>query len=1036
MLWRVASLYLKEAIIFMLRQYRIVLLTLLLLLTVSLVNGATIAAEQAFLTDTKPYYQHHRRIWNTQDGLPQISVLAITQDLDGYMWLATEGGLAQFDGHQFTVFNAANTPLFTNPLLRSLLVTTQGELLVGSSDKLIIRRDGDFSELQLNGKSVGNVESLVENAQQQVFIAAQQLLVWQDDRLSALPIPQRAITSLVAVEDKLWIGGPGYLALWQQDQYQLIYEQLNAGWVIQHLVATEDGLLLGTTQGLWHFNATTKEVTPAKPAINDEVLLLFKQQDIVWVATYSNLYQIKADTIIEKLDYLQHADLSWIVSAYLSKEGFLWFGSKSHGLIRLRADATSQYNLAVQHADPYVWALQEHQGRLVIGHNSGLASFDGKTIKPLLNGEQLSHPVAYSLFKDVDDSLWVGTRRGLNHLNADLSEVRRFPTLDHIQINGVARQADGSLWIATFDGLYVISPRHPQPVKMNEQLGLAVKRIRMVFVDAQDRLWIATSAGAFVLEDNQLSKINDPLLSEAYITLITQLSDGRILLGTLQHGFAFEDKYGSWQKILPEYGLPSADVIYLAETTKGLFVSNFNGVYHLDSRVLHDGQIMAKIVIDDKGAEAGVDGYRCCNGAGNSKGALWQDKLYLPTLNGLVGVDVQAITPNRFSPQPIIEHAVFAGQKARFQPLITLAPTQRDIIFSFTSPVYYRPQALLFRYRLKGFEQEWVEVNDRRKAFYTNLPAGNFTFQVQVRYEGDGSWSEIAAQPILLKARWYEQPWFYLILLLMALTLLYLFYRIWLQRLARQQQQLERMVRERTYQLDVANQQLAALNQRLQQQSVTDALTGLHNRHYLQQIVDTLFASAQRQQRSLHCLLIDLDNFKQINDTLGHQAGDLVLQQMARLLKRLVRQSDHVIRWGGEEFLLLMDSTEPPALFLERLLAAMQQEPWLDNAKLPGSAVAVKLSCSVGVVTYPFVKQSHWNWPQALVLADKALYHVKYSGKSGWLWLVPNSSADDPRYWLQQSVLEMLSSSAFDFDASAQIKQKIEHALFDQHRSR
>lgn len=1013
----------------MLRYYPVIVIALLILgLSLAPVVGFASAISAPAL-QLKPYDQLHKKVWHTEHGLPQISVVAITQDQQGYMWLATEGGLAQFDGNKFTVFNAANTALFTNPLLRSLFVTTAGDLLVGSSDKLILRRDQVFSELKLNGKSVGSVEAIVENSKAQVFIAAQQLLLWQDEQLSALPIPPRPITSLLADGDKLWIGGPGYLAVWQPqlapaEQYQLVYDQQQPGWLIKAMQVNQQGLLLATAQGLWQYHAKSGAVSLAEPHIQDEVLLLFKQQSTTWIATYHELFQFQNEQLVARFDISAAQGVPWLVSAFQSKDGYLWFGSKTHGLMRLRADATANYAVASGIPDPYVWALQATPDELLVGYNGGLASFDGERFSTLLSGSQLSHPVVYSLYRAQDGVLWAGTRRGLNRISADYTEIVHYPSLDHIQINGVTQSADGTVWIGTFDGLYRITAQGQQPELMSALLEGASTRIRMVFTDSQDRLWLGTSTGAYVLEQGRLQQVNDPLLSNVYVSFITELTDGRMLLGTFQHGFAYEDGQGGWHKVLPQQGLPTPDVLYLAETPQGVLVSNFNGVYRLASQVLQHGEVRAQVIIDDSGAEAGIDGFRCCNGAGNSKGVVWHDMLYLPTLNGMVSVDLPALRDDIFTPSAVIEHITAAGQPLLSGALLTLAATQRDLVFSFTAPVYYRPKSLIFRYRLKGYEHDWTEVSDRRQAFYTNLPAGKFQFQVQVRYQGEGDWSDVVEQQLLLKAHWYEETWFYMTWVLLALLLFYLFYRLWLKRLAYQQQRLELMVQERTQQLDAANQQLAALNQRLQQQSVTDALTGLHNRYYLQQIVDPLLAAARRQGRVLHCLLIDLDNFKQVNDLCGHQAGDAVLQQMAALLKRLVRQSDHLIRWGGEEFLLILESTESPDLFLQRLQQAMQDEPWLQSEQQP-----TKISGSVGVVTYPFMDNNNWSWTQALALADKALYQVKASGKAGWLQLIPDSQADEPRYWLQRDVPQMLSSGAFRFEASLEVKAKLQQLL-------
>ena len=108
-----------------------------------------------------------------------------------------------------------------------------------------------------------------------------------------------------------------------------------------------------------------------------------------------------------------------------------------------------------------------------------------------------------------------------------------------------------------------------------------------------------------------------------------------------------------------------------AETDRGLIIANFNGVYRLSSAVLTGGELQARIIIDDIGPEAGVDGLRCCNGAGNSKGALWQGKVYLPSLNGLVSVDLAGLSDQVPVPQVLLEE-IKVGQTSwpLAQPLV------------------------------------------------------------------------------------------------------------------------------------------------------------------------------------------------------------------------------------------------------------------------------------------------------------------------------------------------------------------------------
>ncbi|KQV48695.1 hypothetical protein ASC95_22585 [Pelomonas sp. Root1217] len=185
---------------------------------------------------------------------------------------------------------------------------------------------------------------------------------------------------------------------------------------------------------------------------------------------------------------------------------------------------------------------------------------------------------------------------------------------------------------------------------------------------------------------------------------------------------------------------------------------------------------------------------------------------------------------------------------------------------------------------------------------------------------------------------------------------------------------------------------LATVNDQLQEMAVTDALTGLHNRRHFMDQIDSHAAAAYRSHQGhgrskaepvdLIFFLIDLDHFKQVNDTYGHPAGDAVLQQAATRLKGVVRGEDELIRWGGEEFMLLTRGTprDHAALLAERLRRAIEERP----LELPGGQ-ALQVSCSIGFAPYPLVPDSPWQ--RSMELADQAMYLAKARGRNGWFGL-------------------------------------------------
>lgn len=171
--------------------------------------------------------------------------------------------------------------------------------------------------------------------------------------------------------------------------------------------------------------------------------------------------------------------------------------------------------------------------------------------------------------------------------------------------------------------------------------------------------------------------------------------------------------------------------------------------------------------------------------------------------------------------------------------------------------------------------------------------------------------------------------------------------------------------------------------------AVTDPLTGLRNRRYLiERIDDDVAASLDPRANpgDLLFFMIDLDHFKAVNDRYGHAAGDLILVEFARRLRRVFRASDHIVRWGGEEFLVVVrfESRARAEDLAERVRAALAHE----QIALP-DGTQLTLTCSIGIASFPFAAgyPAALRWQDVLELADIALYAAKRAGRNCWIGL-------------------------------------------------
>ncbi len=177
-------------------------------------------------------------------------------------------------------------------------------------------------------------------------------------------------------------------------------------------------------------------------------------------------------------------------------------------------------------------------------------------------------------------------------------------------------------------------------------------------------------------------------------------------------------------------------------------------------------------------------------------------------------------------------------------------------------------------------------------------------------------------------------------------------------------------------QLKERNNQLESLNEKLQQMSITDSLTGIYNRRYFYQRLSVEFARAQRYQLPLTCIMMDLDHFKSINDNYGHPFGDLVLQGTSVILKDSVRKIDLLARYGGEEMIMVLPETTVEGGFTvaERIRKSLSEKEFSDDNSI------VHVTASFGTSTFPY--QGVDSYEEMIKLADKALYNAKESGRN------------------------------------------------------
>jgi diguanylate cyclase (GGDEF)-like protein len=332
---------------------------------------------------------------------------------------------------------------------------------------------------------------------------------------------------------------------------------------------------------------------------------------------------------------------------------------------------------------------------------------------------------------------------------------------------------------------------------------------------------------------------------------------------------------------------------------------------------------------------------------------------------------------------------------------------ENALSFEFSATFYEKPGTSQFQYLLEGFDKEWSEWSGEAKKEYTNLPEGNYGFRVRAK-NVYGTLGHEAVYSFRILPPWYRTIWAYILWIIGSLSALFGIIYLYTLKLRRQKAHLENIVAERTQQLRDA--------------SLTDPLTGLRNRRFIQEVLQTdtsafikykdYLLNGKNKRRATEedavfgLFMMDIDFFKKVNDTYGHDAGDQVLKQFATILTGSVRPDDAAMRVGGEEFLVVLKKTIPEYLpiFAAKILNKVATTPF-DI----GGGTTIQKTCSIGYTSFPFHMEqpSQLTFEQCIMVADLGLFYAKNHGRNQAVYLAAGPRLPFGEAIIQKSVTSL-----------------------------
>jgi ligand-binding sensor domain-containing protein/signal transduction histidine kinase len=764
-----------------------------LLLPLTLFRAGTASA----LAPEKPISQFSHEVWQTENGLPQNTVHAVLQTRDGYVWVGTEEGLARFDGIRFTVFDKQNTPQLKSNYIRSLLEDGDGALWVGTAEGLVRFaagkfeafntgegldggnveftyadragtlwvatasglsrfRQGTFAKLDgLEGLDKGNVETLFEDTEGVLWFGTSDgLSSLKDGKLSTFTTQDGLADNDVAAiaqgaDGRLWLGTPNGLTCLQGGTFKTYTaaDGLPSDRISSLYADKEGSLWVGTSEGLSRFRDGRFTTYDAKDGLSSNIILsIFEDgEGSLWVGTESgglNLLKDKKFTTYTSKDGLS-SDL--VKAIYEDREGGLWVGTYGGGLDLLKDGKFTVYTSKDGLSSNIISALSEDgAGNLWVGTPDGLNRFSGGKFNVYTSADGLSNDFVRSLYEDRRGNLWIGTRGGLTRLRDGVFTI--YTTEDGLPndfIGTIQEDAKGSLWIGTLGGLSRLTDDKFTVYTTRE--GLSSDVVLSLYEDRGSDLWIGTNGGG-----------------------LNRLRDGKFTAYTTRDGL-FDD------------------VVYrvLEDAQDNLWLSCNKGIFRVAKKELDDFADK-RIASVNSVAYGTADGMltRECSGGGHPAGWRGRDgRLWFPTIKGVAMIDPARIKINSQPPPVVIERINVDDESILPGQQVELSPGKTRFDFYYTGLSFVAPEKVRFKYRLEGFDKDWVDGGDRRVAYYTNLPPGAYRFRV-IASNNDGVWNQAGASfAFYLKPLYYQTYWFYVLCVLALALLAWQLYRFRVRRI-------------------------------------------------------------------------------------------------------------------------------------------------------------------------------------------------------------------------------------------------------------
>ncbi len=733
------------------------------------------------------------KVWTSDEGLPENSVIAMTQTRDGYLWLGTwKGGLVRFDGVQFTVYDENNTAGLSSSSIVKLFEDSQGNLWIGTETGgvVLVDKAGKVTSVNIGRRSrEGRLMAIAEDRTGSVWLytADGQLGRYRDKRLDTWTDDAPSNCRALAADDSglVWVGTDTKLTAYGPFVKGVTVGLPEAYVVTGAELGRLDYLLASRQGGYWRLaggniqkcRGDAVESEWPYPWTNVVVSAVCEDREgnLVVGTLGGGVYWFDKTGKHTHLTREQGLSEMLIPAMCVDREGCLWAGTDGGGLDRVKPRVFEVVEGTRGYLTQSVCVDREKAVWFGISFdiNAGAVGClkDG-VLRQFAGGEGLENLYVRSVFVDRQQQVWAGTLGGLFRLQG--GKFRRVSDFEvgYAQIWALYQDRQGTLWVGMQNGLARWNLAGWKVYRSRD--GLSANAVQAIVEDAEGDLWIGTAGGGLNrFRGGKFTCFNktNGLPSDNVSSLYAD-EEGVIWAGT--SGGLARYRGGEWRCYSKSQGLVSNNVGYLLEDRQGyLWIGSNAGLMRVSKKALHDladrltNSVSVRVFGKPDGLPTGESTFGSQPGAFRAQdGMLW-----FPTTKGLVSVNPALITPNTNPPPVTIESVSIDGRLQdtnglRMPPVrqVTVPAGSEALEIVYTSLNLSDPDKTFFRYRLEGYETApTVVASYTRAVHYSRLPPNDYVFHVQACNE-DGAWSPVGSTLLVKVLPPFWRTWWFLTL--------------------------------------------------------------------------------------------------------------------------------------------------------------------------------------------------------------------------------------------------------------------------------